>query len=243
MKSPLPILTVLSLAALSTFAQVPEAPGVRVEVQMVSMPLGKGLPLLPNLRDAGSIDGAFSQIQKMIAEDKATLLGWPEVVTKSGQRAVTEDIQEVRYASEYGPRPPAASASHGGPEKPAPPEPPQLSAGGAPVPTGFETRNTGATLEVEPVIGPDGKTIDLNIVPQYVRLLDTVAVASGRDANGHDWEIKQPRFYTAKTTTSLTVTTGKRVLLAEFRGPEGSNQIQFFILKAEVTGVGEAKAK
>ena len=35
-------------------------------------------------------------------------------------------------------------------------------------PTAFETRNTGVTLEVEPVVGPDGVTIDLNLVPQVV---------------------------------------------------------------------------
>src|SRR5207237_2853822 len=35
-------------------------------------------------------------------------------------------------------------------------------------PTAFETRNTGVTLEVEPVVGPDGITIDLNLVPQVV---------------------------------------------------------------------------
>jgi type II secretory pathway component GspD/PulD (secretin) len=114
--------------------------------------------------------------------------------------------------------------------------------GGAPVPTAFETRNIGATLEVEPVLGPDGKTIDLNLVPQHVRLLDFPTVAGGRDANGHEWKIEQPRFYTAKTTTSLTVAAGQRVLLAEFRGPEGSDQIEFFILKVEVTP-GAAKAK
>ncbi len=33
-------------------------------------------------------------------------------------------------------------------------------------PTKFETRNTGVTLEVEPVVGPDGVTIDLNLLPE-----------------------------------------------------------------------------
>ncbi|MDR3405719.1 MAG: hypothetical protein P4L99_24760 [Chthoniobacter sp.] len=241
MKSPLLILAALSATALAAFAQVPEAPVVRIEVQMVSMPLEKGLPLLPNLHDAGSIEGAYSQIQKMIAAGEATLNGWPEVVTKSGQRAVTEDITEVRYASEYGPHTPKTPAASGAEQATAPAA--ETLRGGAPVPTAFETRNAGATLEVEPVIGPDGKTIDLNLVPQNVRLIDMLAVASGRDANGHDWKIEQPRFYTAKTTTSLTVTSGQRVLLAEFRGPEGSDQIQFFILKAEVKVLGDAKAK
>src|SRR6185503_20617892 len=39
---------------------------------------------------------------------------------------------------------------------------------GPSTPSNFETRNTGVTLEVEPVVGPDGVTIDLNLVPQVV---------------------------------------------------------------------------
>ena len=241
MKSPLLLFAALTVSAVSTWAQVPSTPNVRIEVQMVTMALEKGLPLIPNLRDAGSIDGAFSQIQKMIAAGDATLVAWPEVVTKSGQRAVTEDIQEVRYPTKFdGAQPTKIAGSETEPAKDS--APPQPARGGAPVPTAFETRNIGATLEVEPVLGPDGKTIDLNIVPQSVRLLEFIAVASGRDSNGHDWKIEQPRFYTAKTTTSLSVVAGQRVLLAEFRGPAGSEQIEFFILKAEVTGAIGAKS-
>src|SRR5881296_1195188 len=35
-------------------------------------------------------------------------------------------------------------------------------------PQDWETRNTGVTLEVEPVVGGDATTIDLNLVPQVV---------------------------------------------------------------------------
>ena len=223
---------------------------VRVAVQMVSMPLEKGLPLLSNLRDAGSIDGAFLQIQKLITAGEATLIGWPEVVTKSGQRAVTEDIQEVRYATEYGPQQPAAAStpaddkSKSEAKQPAQPtQPTQPIHDGAPVPTAFETRNAGVTLEVEPVVGPDGWHIDLNLVPQYVRLLEMPVVASGYDANGHEWKIEQPRFFTAKTTTSVCVIPSQRLLLAEFRGPEGSKDILFIILQSELTGIRDANAK
>ena len=233
-------LAVLGVLAFRVSAQT--APfNVHIEVQMVSMPLDKGLPLLPNLRDAGSIESAFSQIQTMIAAGDATLIAWPELLTKSGQRAVAEDITEVRYASEFA-QPKRPEPTPGGDKKTAP-EYAHPERAGAPVPTAFETRNAGATLEVEPVVSPDGKTIDLNLVPQHVRLLEFASVASGRDANGHDWKIEQPRFFTAKTTTSLTVLSGQRVLLAEFRGPEGSDQIEFFILKADVTPVDGAKKK
>ena len=38
-------------------------------------------------------------------------------------------------------------------------------------PTAFETRNVGDTLEFETVLGEDGRTCDLNFVPQHVGLL------------------------------------------------------------------------
>lgn len=236
------LLTLASLIVAAGVALAEESPmNVRIEVQMVTMALDKGLPLVPNLRDPGSIDGALSKIQKLIEEGEATLIGRPQVVTKSGQRAVTEDIREVRYATEFdGEQVAKASA---GDKKSSQKEAAHPARGGAPVPTAIETRNVGTTLEVEPVLAPDGKTIDVNIVPQSTRLLEFKTIASGRDANGHDWNIEQPIFYTAKTTTSLALTSGKPVLLAEFRGPEGSEQIQFFILKAEVVPVAAAKDK
>ena len=241
MNSPRLLLATLALVATSLFAEDPTTTGaalqapnepvvyplIRVDVEMVAVPFDKGMELLPNLRDPGSIDGAVSQIQKLIASGGATLIGWPELITKSGQRAVTEDIQEVRYATDF--------VKHRIISTDKFPQDAVVRQGaGAPVPTEFETRNAGITLEVEPVIGPDGVTIDLNLVPQYVRLIDMPVVAMGRDRNDHEWHIDQPRFYTAKTTTSVTLTSGHRMLLAQFRGPEGGDQILFFILKAEV---------
>ncbi|HEY3899263.1 MAG TPA: hypothetical protein VGM54_11650 [Chthoniobacter sp.] len=233
MKSPRLLLATLTLVAFPLFAEEP-APFlmVRIDVEMVAVPFDKGLELLPNLRDPGSIDGAMSQIQRLVASGGATLIGWPEVITKSGQRAVTEDIQEVRYAAEF-----ASRKTTSGDKSVQETTAPQHS--GAPVPTEFETRNAGITLEVEPVIGPDNTTLDLNLVPQYVRLLDKPEAAAGFDQNGHEWHIEQPRFYTAKTTTSVTLLSGHRMLLAQFRGPEGGKEMLLFILKAEVVPVAK----
>ena len=233
------LIACLLLSAGTQAANEAPAMNVRVEVQMVSVPLAKALELLPNLRDAGSIDGAFSQIQKMIVQGEASLIAWPEVTTKRGQRAVTEDIVEVRYPTGLDPA-----------NKPAP-EAPQSSEpqNGKPVdqgltaPSAFETRNLGATLEVEPVLSPDAQSIDVNLVPQHVGLLGFRNPFGGKDAHGNDPGSAQPQFYTAKTTTNLTVQNGQRVLLASFRLREPADHLLFFILKAESLAVGNTKAK
>jgi len=109
---------------------------------------------------------------------------------------------------------------------------------GPSTPSNFETRNTGVTLEVEPVVGPDGVTIDLNLVPQVVefegfinygspirtinpalvRALDPTLVLSSALLGTQaitltDNVINQPIFSTRKVTTSVSVWDGQTVVL------------------------------
>src|SRR5438105_3519553 len=123
------------------------------------------------------------------------LLSAPRVTTKSGQRAVIEIVREFRYATQF-----------------SPPQVPTFSGGGsgttvAPAvvtpttPTAFETRNTGVTLEVEPVVGPDGVTIDLNLVPQVVEFEGFINYGS-------------PIFAVSPAVTSFNPITGLTTLLS-----------------------------
>jgi general secretion pathway protein D len=160
------------------------------------------------------------------------LLSAPKVTTKSGQRAVIEIVREFRYPTQF--QPPQIPQNFRGGDS--------LSTGltgnaGAAVsaasfpvtpttPTAFETRNTGVTLEVEPVVGPDGITIDLNLVPQVVEfegfinygspiktvqptLLGTTAEAVVLTDN----VINQPIFSARKVTTSVSVWDGQTVVI------------------------------
>jgi general secretion pathway protein D len=150
------------------------------------------------------------------------LLSAPRVTTKSGQRAVIEIVREFRYATQF-----------------TPPQVPSITGGGGgtgtvsisvvtpTTPTAFETRNTGVTLEVEPVVGPDGVTIDLNLVPQVVEFEGFVNYGSpifGINpsilTNALNSQvlltqnvINQPIFSTRKVTTSVSVYDGSTVVL------------------------------
>src|SRR5205809_3145830 len=90
------------------------------------------------------------------------LLSAPRVTTKSGQRAIVEVIRELRYPNSFSqPQIPTITIPTGT----------AVTAGtsvtlpvvGPSTPSDFITRNTGVTLEVEPVVGTDGQTIDLNL--------------------------------------------------------------------------------
>ena len=156
------------------------------------------------------------------------LLSAPRVTTKSGQRAVIEIVREFRYPTQF--QPPqipqtfnsrdtiSLTGAGGGGSSSAFPVTPTT-------PTAFETRNTGVTLEVEPVVGPDGVTIDLNLVPQVVEFEGFINYGSpintvSTDIAGiaHQTElthntINQPIFSTRKVTTSVSVWDGQTVVL------------------------------
>jgi general secretion pathway protein D len=171
-------------------------------------------------------DPQFQIVMRGLNQKKGVdLLSSPKVTTKSGQRAVIEIIREFRYPTEF-----------------TPPQIPQTfgntggllggssSSGSFPVtpttPTAFETRNTGVTLEVEPVIGPDGYTIDLNLVPQVVEFEGFINYGSPITSSvtnpitGVSTQnvitpnvINQPIFSTRKVTTSVSVFDGSTVVL------------------------------
>src|SRR5437773_10624758 len=104
----------------------------------------------------------------------------PRVTTKSGQRAIVEVIRELRYPRTYTqPQVPSISSQST-----------TLVAGPVPVvvtpttPQDWETRNTGVTLEVEPVVGGDATTIDLNLIPSVVEFEGFINYGSPINAVG-----------------------------------------------------------
>src|SRR5436190_11137773 len=149
------------------------------------------------------------------------LLSAPKVTTKSGQRAVIEIVREFRYPTTFTPPqvPTVSSSVVGGTNPPVVVTPT--------TPQTFETRNTGVTLEVEPVVGPDGVTIDLNLVPQVVEFEGFINYGSaifGVNPNNISGMtvptvlltnnvINQPIFSTRKVTTSVSVWDGQTVVL------------------------------
>ncbi len=170
-------------------------------------------------------DPQFQVVIRALNQKKGVdLLSSPKVTTKSGQRATIEIIREFIYPVEFDP----------------PQVPQSLNGGGAVVtpttPTAFETRNTGVTLEVEPIVGPDGYTIDLNLIPQVVEFEGFINYGSPINSVSTDFtdifdpitgifstssntssalltenRIDQPIFATRKVTTSVTIWDGQTV--------------------------------
>jgi general secretion pathway protein D len=179
-------------------------------------------------------DPQFQMVIRALKQKKgADLMSAPSVVTRSGQRAKIEIIREFIYPTEYDP-----------------PEIPQnfgsstLGGGGGggffgdvsaastssfPVtpanPTAFEMRPVGVTLEVDPVVGADGLTIELNIAPEVVEFEGFInygsPIQSGAiDALGRpttivltENRIEQPVFASRKLSTAVTIWDGQTVAI------------------------------
>jgi len=140
--------------------------------------------------------------QEWVREGRGTILSTTTVMARSGQRAKNESISEHIYPTEFDP-----------PEIPN--EVTLSDRAEAPItgvtPTAFETRNLGVTIEVDPVIGADGVTIDLNLAPERVEL-EGHTIWSSEDAD-EMFQTRLPTFYAMKITTQVTLHTGRYCLL------------------------------
>jgi general secretion pathway protein D len=170
----------------------------------------------------------FQVVMRALNQKKGIdLLSAPKVTTKSGQRAIIEIVREFRYPITFtAPQVPSISSSTGTTVIGAAQAVPVVVT--PTTPSTFETRNTGVTLEVEPVVGPDGVTIDLNLVPQVVEFDGFINYGSPINAVGVTTVagitvsapvlltanvINQPIFSTRKVTTSVQVGDGQTVVL------------------------------
>ena len=161
------------------------------------------------------------------------LLSAPRVTTRSGQKATIEITRNFRYPTEFDPPqiPQQVGAQGGG----------GVTIGGVggaggagqpqnfPVtpttPTSFETQKVGVTLEVEPTIGPDGYTIDMQLTPQVVEFEGFINYGSpiqttSLNALGQPVVnivtpnvINQPIFSTRTVTTNVSIYDGSTVVL------------------------------
>ena len=173
-------------------------------------------------------DPQFQTVIRALSQSKGIdLLASPTVVTKSGNRTNITVSREMRYPTEFDPPQIPQTLST------------EIPLGGntvavygasdfAPItpstPTAFEMRDVGIILEVEPLVGPDNRTIELNLVPSSTEfegfidygedITNTVPGPFGsRIPYNVQNDILQPIFRSNKVNTSVTVWDGQTVVL------------------------------
>src|SRR5204863_9934768 len=79
----------------------------------------------------------------------------------------------------------------------------------------FTFRNLGFTVEAELTIGEDGKTLDMNVAPEFVRLAGSLPV-------GLTGEATQPVYETQKCSAQVLLTAGEPALVSTLSPPTGT---------------------
>ncbi len=165
-------------------------------------------------------DGEVQTIMRGLDQKKGVdIMAQPSTVTRSGQASTISIVREFIYPTEY--------------------EPPELPSGTFSLaaltvtpatPTAFETRDTGITLEVLPLVSPDKKYVDVTINPSFVEFdgfinygspISVVAPAfsfgfldftiSGTEIELTDNAILMPVFNTQQANTQLSVVDGSTI--------------------------------
>ncbi len=167
----------------------------------------------------------FQVVIRALSQKKGVdLMTAPKVTTKSGRKAVVRVVREFPYPTEFNP-PEAPTLPEGSVELLIPTG--SIISGGIvtpSTPTQFEVRNIGVTLEVEPIIGPDNYTIDLNLSPEVVEFDGFVNYGSPIRGAIFSFTtlgiiptiltenvVNQPIFSTRKVTTSVSIWDGQTV--------------------------------
>lgn len=207
-----------------------EARFVRATAQQLRDALGAKSDASSNsVLTAEEMEKAISSLQAA----QADFFSHSRAVTKSGKRALIESVQELRYPTDY---------------EPSKDDPAKF------IPTKFDTRDVGVTLELEPTVSRD--TIDLGLVVSMVKFLgfiDNAVAKPGLEDRSpeelaelakaplKEGSVWTPLFSTRKLTTSATLSSNQTVLIGGPHIPAGpdpkTNSLNFCVfITARVIG-------
>jgi hypothetical protein len=176
---------------------------------------------------------AWKRIEEAAAQGKVRELRTLRVEGRSGQRVLTEagtsrmSVAELHFGGP-GPAPVPSGEKPAGPtdkpaaESTAPPTIPDLRL----MTAKHRTRMVGTCLELEPILGPDGWTIDVNLALEH-HFAPPAGHAAPPASVGATFSVDLPAtdFQCARVTTAITFWSGMTRLLGLWK-PEGAVDVQ-----------------
>lgn len=159
-------------------------------IEVFELPRGKYNELVQQHPGVRNDERLLGKIRSLVSDKEARLMEHHSVNTRSGQRASVESSNEVIYATEF----------H---EETA-------------QPTAFTMRPCGFRAEVEPVIGPDCFTVDLNLSIEICEFSGMEKQHYTNPKTKKSFNVEQPRFYSRKIQTAVTSYDGTARLMGNF---------------------------
>ncbi len=140
-------------------AQSRELTQIRVQVEFIDVSHEQFTELMFGAKPPANDGELRQQVAQLIKDGKATITETLLSTSRSGQKATSESVEEFIYPTEYEPATLPdnnSTKSEDGTIKPQGSRP-DFAVG--PMPTAFSTRNLGSTLEIEPFLSENNKTI------------------------------------------------------------------------------------
>ncbi len=186
------------------FHTVPQMVQVQVEYIELSH---KALSKLLFLAEPDATNGTTlrKKLQAMVEKDEAEVLDTQLVVCRSGYKATNESIHEFIYPTEYEPPSLPCNFTSG---------PSSTVAGENPLPTAFDARNLGGSLEMEPSIDEEGKIVDLKCIPELVWHPGNTTYLERKNTLGDIYKLEMPDIYAIQLNTSVTCVAGQYLMAA-----------------------------
>ena len=203
---------------------------IEIDCSLVALPQED---LDTSARKSGRATATAEDVRALWRGGAGRLVSTSKALTRSGVEAQVKGVAEYRFLTDYEVQRDRAAVSNQT----------DVASDEALAHFGTEHREAGTILTVTPTIGPDGRTIDLTLLPDLVEMTgwDEYATAKLGNSDGGKAlvrQVRQPRFHSRNLTTSVVLWDGGTVVLGGFRGEGGEETVYAFISARLVNPAG-----
>jgi hypothetical protein len=183
---------------------------VRVQVEFVEVPNEVLTDLLLEFPQPTCDSTPLRRkLHEMAGKGEAKVIDTLMVTARGGEKATVESIDEFIYPTEYEPMEIPTNV----------PEPQRdsdvlRSMETFTVPTSFETRHLGSTLEIAVDVDESGRFVELNYAPELVWHTGETLWCKHTDSLGNDSLVQMPRIYNISVNSALDCISGQNTLVA-----------------------------
>lgn len=214
--------TIIGIAVL-TLGFMSRASEVEVEVRYIQFDRA-------DIQAASRIgDLSVESLLRLYRAGKGDLLVSPTVRTRFGKEATTKSVVECIYPTQFVVTP----ITGGSPNTNKVPG----SVGAVAKPSGFQTREVGAILQVMPELASDGQTINISLSSQFIfkpEWKDYGSEYTSSDGRTNKLPMPQPMFPSVAINSSLSVPTNAPVLISGGTPSPDGNKLIYVILQARI---------
>lgn len=195
-----------------------EYPPIGIRLEIYQMPAKAAVKVQQLCGPETDHTAVWESIQGMVDRGQASVVSSMATIGRSGQRTQIKAVQEAAYPT---------SVEWDKTKEVV-------------IPVGFETTQVGTVMEVDPVIGADNFTVDLNLSVEHHTAPPTMKpVAVKSPKTGSVVAIEVPEFHRKQLATQLTMSNNSVRCIASWRPTgkaefEKKDQMQVAFLKVDL---------